>query len=65
MNVKELIELLLSCDDQVIHPRPSSWQEAAELVQILASHAEPSLREEFGEGWQDIDTSATRKRSRV
>jgi hypothetical protein len=67
MTVKDLLELLLELDDQVICPRPSAWLKAAQLVRDLAEHAEPSLRcpEAFGDGWDLVDVSDTRKRNEV
>ena len=65
-NVREVIDVLLSLDDQVVHPRPSHWLRAAQLVHALACHAEGSLREDvFGGDWHDVDVSDERKRARI
>jgi len=67
MTVKELIQVMLELDDQMMHPRPSSWLVAAQLVHELATHAEPSLRrgagpDIFGESWETVNVSSDRKR---
>ena len=63
MDVEQLLEILLSLDDQVVHPRPSNWLRAAQLVHALACHAEGSLRDDvFGGGWEFLDVSDGRKR---
>ena len=67
MTVKELIELMLEIDDQIVHPRPSQWLFAAQLIHELATHAEGSLRrglgpDIFGDGWEDVNVASDRKR---
>lgn len=65
MRVKELIQLMLELDDQVLHPRPSPWLVAAQLLHDLASHSEGSLRrgngpDIYGDGWESVNVSSDR-----
>jgi hypothetical protein len=61
MTVADLINVLLELDQQVIHPRPSEWGKAAELVHALAVAAEPNVCNPGP--WKDIDMSSVRRRS--
>lgn len=67
MNAEQLIKVLLELDQQVIHPRPSSWGKAAELVMNLAAHAERSLRRdglsELLGDYESVDLSSVRRRA--
>lgn len=67
MTVKELIQLTLELDDQMVDPRPSQWLFVAQLIHELATHAEPSLRrgsgpDIFGDGWECVNVASGRKR---
>jgi len=67
ISVKQLLELLLELDQQVISPRPSTWGEAAQLVATLARHAEErwesptctwvTQKPVWLRGWRDVNLS--------
>jgi hypothetical protein len=61
MTVADVIRMLLEMDQQFISGRPSALGRAAEIVQTLARHAEPSLRNPALMGdWESIDLSPVR-----
>jgi hypothetical protein len=65
IDAASLIRLLLELDQQVIHPRPSAWGQAAELVATLCMHAEGSLARSapalLGD-WEAVDLSGVNRR---
>lgn len=65
MTVKKLMQVMLELDDLVVHPRPSTWLRAAQLIGDLATHAEGSLRNHdvFGDGWAQMNVADGRGRN--
>jgi hypothetical protein len=58
----DLIRFCLELDQQVIHPRPSSWGLMAELVATICDHLSPSWAEweQLGD-WRSIDLIGVRE----
>jgi len=45
MNVVDAIKMLRGFDRQFVVERDNHWSQLAELVETLAEHAEPSIRD--------------------
>lgn len=62
MTLADLLRVLLELDQQCLTSRPSPWGRAAELLSILADHAEPSVRDASLLGdWRSVDLSTARQ----